>query len=205
MSFTRVSSPPSSVPTRFGSSIRRTACWAAGVGALLVSFGCATPAPSARAPELAAPSDSSTRYQGLKQVYDVAIMTGEADTKRARMTHVMNVAAYHLGLTPLADLHLTAKDRGSVPPQIVIVLHGNELDLFARKNASEHGELLQTARNLFDAGVRFRACRGASWLLYNLKAEDMVDFVEMVPGGEAEVAWLQQTGFGYNFFQYTGP
>ena len=149
----------------------------------------------------APPAPSETRYEALKQVYDVAIQADDTETRVAKMTHVLNVAAYHMGMTPLEDLHLTEADRGATPPEIVIVLHGGEIALFASANAEAQAELLATARGLYDAGVRFRVCRGAAWLLHELKGEDMVDFVEMVPGGEAEVAWLQQIGFGYNFFQ----
>lgn len=143
-----------------------------------------------------------TRYEALKQVYDVAIQTDDPELRTAKMTHVLNVAAYHMGMTPLEDLHLTAADRGETPPEIVIVLHGGEIPLFATANAESHTELLSTARALHEAGVRFRVCRGAAWLMHELKGEDMLDFVEMVPGGEAEIAWLQQVGFGYNFFQH---
>ncbi len=141
------------------------------------------------------------RYEELKQVYDVAIQAADTETRSLRMTHVLNVAAYHMGMTPLEDLHLTAADRGETAPEIVIVLHGGELELFAAASAETHSDLLATARALHDAGVNFRACRGAAWLMHELASEDMVDFVEMVPGGEAEVAWLQQQGYGYNFFQ----
>lgn len=168
----------------------------------LLAVGCAT---SDNAGQADVAPDSSTRYHELRQVYDVAIMTQDEEAKKARLTHVMNVAAYHLGKTPLEDLHLTVRDRGPVAPEIVVVLHGSELDVFATKNAAENEDLLQTARMLHESGVRFRACRGAAWVIHKLKAPDMVDFVEMVPGGEAEIAYLQQSGFGYNFFQSSGP
>jgi len=155
------------------------------------------------APAEAAPAEeaAATRYDALKQVYDVAVQSEDAEVRVEKMTHVLNVAAYHMGMTPLEDLHLTEADRGETVPEIVVVLHGGEIPFFASENAETHAELLATARTLHDAGVRFRVCRGAAWLLHELKGEDMVDFVEMVPGGEAEIAWLQQVGFGYNFFQ----
>jgi len=173
-------------------SVAATSCAARAAGPPV-----ATTAPG-EVPPVAA---SATRYESLKQVYDVAIQAGDTETRAVKMTNVLNVAGYHMGMSPLEDLHLTEADRGKTAPEIVIVLHGGEIELFAAESAAAHSKLLSTARELHAAGVRFRVCRGAAWLIHELKGEDMVDFVEMVPGGEAEIAWLQQVGFGYNFFQ----
>ena len=184
--------------------MKKSSILGSGLGVLLLAT-CASATRATATPPPAAPAAASeapaTRYSHLKQVYDVAIQATDTETRAARMTHVLNVAAYHMGMTPLEDLHLTAADRGETAPEIVLVLHGGELELFAKKNAEAHTDLLTTARTLHAAGVRLRVCRGAAWLMHELREEDLVDFVEMVPGGEAEVAWLQQSGFGYNFFQ----
>ena len=161
----------------------------------------ALPAPAlADTPETEA--QQAPRYEKLKQVYDVAVQSTDTEERTERMQHVLNVAMYHMGMTPLEDLHITEADRGSTAPEIVIVLHGGEIALFSRKAAKKHKELHKAARALHEAGVHFRVCRGAAALMHELSADDMVDLVEMVPGGEAEIAWLQQQGFGYNFFQH---
>ena len=156
-----------------------------------------TPEAEAETEEQAAP-----RYEKLKQVYDVAVQSSDPAERAAKMQHVLNVAMYHMGMTPLEDLHITEADRGTTAPEIVIVLHGNEIALFSRKGAKKNKEMHKAVKALHEAGVEFRVCRGAAALMHELTAEDMVEVVEMVPGGEAEVAWLQQQGFGYNFFQH---
>ena len=156
--------------------------------------------PSSHAQAKPGKAETQVRYDSqLKQVYDVAILPQETQVRTDRMNHVLNVAAYHMGLTPLTDLHLTEADRGPEAPQIVVVLHGGEIALFHKKSGDP--EMRKRASELHEAGVRFKVCRGAAMLMHEMGAKDLPDFIELVPGGEAEIAWLQQQGFGYNFFQ----
>ena len=100
--------------------MKKSSILGSGLGVLLLAT-CASATRATATPPPAAPAAASeapaTRYSHLKQVYDVAIQATDTETRSARMTHVLNVAAYHLGMTPLEDLHLTAADRGETAPR----------------------------------------------------------------------------------------
>ena len=115
-------------------------------------------------------------YAPQKVVYDVAL----AD-KRA-LSGVIDRASY-LNNVYQADPFATS---------IVLVLHGNEVPLFAIENLAENRELMTRAQSLTVGGtIEFRMCEQAA-RARGLAPEDIHGFVTMVPMADAEIVQLQQ-------------
>ena len=121
-------------------------------------------------------------YKPPKVVYDVAV------TSVGKLTSVLDRASYLSKITG-ADPFETS---------IVLVLHGNEIEYFARKNEKKHHELMLRARSLVTAEtLKIRMCRIAAEG-HGFKPEEIQDFVEMVPMGDAEIVRLQtEEGHAY--------
>jgi hypothetical protein len=81
---------------------------------------------------------------------------------------------------------------------IILVLHGNEIEYFARKNEQKYHELMVRAKSLVDAeALKIRMCRIAA-KGHGFEPEDIQGFVEMVPMGDAEIVRLQtEEGHAY--------
>jgi intracellular sulfur oxidation DsrE/DsrF family protein len=81
---------------------------------------------------------------------------------------------------------------------IVLVLHGDEIPLFAIADLDANRELMQRAQSLTLAGpVEFRMCRVAAQA-HGLEPEDIHGFVKLVPMADAEIVRLQQEeGYAY--------
>lgn len=81
---------------------------------------------------------------------------------------------------------------------IVLVLHGDEIDFFARSGYATHGELMQRAHSLTLSGpIEFRMCRVAA-RSRGYEPDDIHGFVTMVPMADAEIVRLQQEeGYAY--------
>ena len=81
---------------------------------------------------------------------------------------------------------------------IVVVLHGDEIPLFAVKNQRQHHALMARAQSLTQAGpVEFRMCVVAA-RARGFKPEDIHGFVKMVPMADAEIVRLQrESGYAY--------
>jgi len=121
-------------------------------------------------------------YKPPKVVYDVAV------NSVGKLTSVLDRASYLSKITG-ADPFETS---------IVLVLHGNEIEYFARKNEKKHHELMLRARSLVTAEtLKIRMCRIAAEG-HGFKPEEIQDFVEMVPMGDAEIVRLQtEEGHAY--------
>lgn len=81
---------------------------------------------------------------------------------------------------------------------IVLVLHGDEIPLFAIENHDKYAELMQRAQSLTLAGpIDFRMCRVAA-KERGYDPEDIHGFVKLVPMADAEIVKLQhEDGYGY--------
>ena len=121
-------------------------------------------------------------YKPPKVVYDVAV------NSVGKLTSVLDRASYLSKITG-ADPFETS---------IVLVLHGNEIEYFARKNENKHQELMVRARSLVTAEtLKIRMCRIAAEG-HGFKPEDIQDFVEMIPMGDADIVRLQnEEGHAY--------
>jgi hypothetical protein len=81
---------------------------------------------------------------------------------------------------------------------IVLVLHGDEIPMFAIENHHIHAELMQRAQSLTVAGpIEFRMCRVAA-KAHGYDPDDIHGFVKLVPMADAEIVKLQQEdGYAY--------
>lgn len=114
-------------------------------------------------------------YKPQKVVYDVNVASVAA------MTSVLDRAS-----------HLS-KITGANPfdSSIVLVLHGNEIPFFARKNYQKYNELVNRAQSLI-AGetLVIKMCKLAAEG-HGYKPEDIHGFIKIVPMGDAEIIRLQ--------------
>jgi intracellular sulfur oxidation DsrE/DsrF family protein len=122
------------------------------------------------------------KYNPPKVVYDVAVKTVD------RVNSVLDRASYLSKITG-ADPFATS---------IVLVLHGDEINFFARKNEKKYEDLMVRAKSLVTAEVlKIRMCEIAAEG-HGYKPEDIQGFVEMVPMGDAEIVRLQtEEGHAY--------
>jgi hypothetical protein len=121
-------------------------------------------------------------YTPQKVIYDVAVPDVETFSRVLdRVSYLNNL--YH------AD---------PFEASIVIVLHGDEIPLFAVDRYDTYRELMHRAQSLTVAGpVEFRMCRVAA-RGHGLAPEDIHGFVRVVPMADAEIIRLQQEqGYAY--------
>jgi uncharacterized protein len=128
----------------------------------------------------AGPSDAT--YTPQKVVYDVAV------SGHAALEGVLDRVSY------LNNLYGADPFRAS----IVLVLHGDEIPLFAIANLHESEELMRRAQSLTVAGpIEFRMCTQAA-KAHGFAPKDIHGFVQMVPMADAELVQLQQEeGYAY--------
>ena len=149
-------------------------------GAMLL---CAAPAAAA---EKVAPWGQATLndtiYAPQKVVYDVAV------SSKAELEGVIDRVSF------LNNLY----QANPFDAAIVVVLHGDEIPMFAIRNLGRHRELMERARSLTQAGpIEFRMCVVAA-RARGYKPEDIHGFVRMVPMADAELIRLQQEdGYAY--------
>ena len=118
---------------------------------------------------------TETEYKPQKVVYDVSVQTVK------KMTSALDRASY------------LSKITGADPfdSSIVLVLHGAEIEFFARKNYTKYKELMHRAQSLVEGEVlKIKMCKIAAEG-HGYKPKDIQGFVEMVPMGDAEIIRLQ--------------
>lgn len=122
-------------------------------------------------------------YKPQKAVYDVSV------SGAAALGRVLDRASYLGNVVYQAD---------PFSASVVLVLHGDEIPLFAVKNFSRHKELMRRAQSLTVGGtLKFRICRLAAEA-HGLKPQDLHGFVEVVPMADAEIVRLQtEEGYAY--------
>ena len=79
--------------------------------------------------------------------------------------------------------------------QIVVVIHGTEIVTLAKHNYAKYRDSVERMRYYASLGVRYKVC-GLAAQDYGYDPDTFYDFVEIVPSAMAEVAHLQQQGFG---------
>jgi uncharacterized protein len=120
-------------------------------------------------------------YSKQKVVYDVAVKTV------AELENLLDRASY-LSVLNEAD---------PFDNKIVIVLHGDEIGMFAVVNFAKHAELMKRAQSLTVGGiVDIRMCRVAA-KRRGFEPRDIHGFVTIVPMADAEIIELQAQGFAY--------
>lgn len=121
-------------------------------------------------------------YAPQKVVYDVAVRDREAlEGVLDRVSFLNNIYE----ADPFAA-------------SIVVVLHGDEIPLFAIRHHAKNRELMTRAQSLTRAGpIEFRMCVVAA-RAHGYKPEDIHGFVKMVPMADAELVRLQrEEGYAY--------
>lgn len=90
------------------------------------------------------------------------------------------------------------------PLKIVVVTHGPELVVFARKNYAKYKDIVDRLASLSKQGVRFEACRNAA-TAEGFAPEDLYGFVTVVPAGPYALAYYQTKGYSLNAVGATMP
>jgi intracellular sulfur oxidation DsrE/DsrF family protein len=90
------------------------------------------------------------------------------------------------------------------PLKIVVVTHGPELVVFARKNYAKYKDVVDRLASLAKQGVRFEACRNAA-AAEGFAPEDLYGFVTVVPAGPYALAYYQAKGYSLNAVGATMP
>lgn len=90
------------------------------------------------------------------------------------------------------------------PLKIVIVSHGPEVVIFAKKNYAKYKDIVDRAASLTKQGVRIEICRNAA-AAEGFAPEDLHGFVTVVPAGPHALAYWQAKGYSLNAVGATAP
>jgi hypothetical protein len=92
---------------------------------------------------------------------------------------------------------LTNQPYGFTPEDIhiIVVSHGRELPVFAKKNREQYADIVERLESLSLYGVKFKVCKMAAEQIYGLSEKDFYPFVELVPSAITEIAHWQQQGY----------
>jgi intracellular sulfur oxidation DsrE/DsrF family protein len=88
--------------------------------------------------------------------------------------------------------------------KVVIVSHGPEVVIFARKNYEKYKEIVDRAASLTKQGVRFEIC-GLAARFQGFAPEDLHGFVNVVPAAPYALAYWQGKGYTLNAVGATMP
>ncbi len=80
------------------------------------------------------------------------------------------------------------------PLKIVVVSHGSELVVFAKRNYAKYKDIVDRAASLAQQGVKFEICRGAAASL-NFQPDDFHGFATVVPSGPYALTYWQMKGY----------
>ena len=90
------------------------------------------------------------------------------------------------------------------PLKIVVVSHGPELVVFAKRNYAKYKEVVDRAASLAQQGVKFEICRGAAASL-NFAPEEFYGFTTVVPSGPYALTYWQMKGYALIPGGFTNP
>lgn len=90
------------------------------------------------------------------------------------------------------------------PLKVVVVSHGPELVVFAKKNYEKYKDIADRASSFAKRGVKFEICRNAATFL-GFKAEDFHGFVTLAPPAPYALAYWQAKGYALNAVGATMP
>jgi uncharacterized protein len=90
------------------------------------------------------------------------------------------------------------------PLKIVIVSHGPEIVVWAKKNYTKYKDIVDRAASLSKQGVRFEVCNNAA-KAQGFKPEDLQGFVSVIPAGPYALAYWQAKGYALNAVGATQP
>lgn len=90
------------------------------------------------------------------------------------------------------------------PIKVVIVSHGPEIVVFAKKNYEKYKAIVDRAESFSKQGVKFEICRNAA-AAEGFAPEDLHGFVTVVPAGPYALAYWQAKGYSLNAVGATMP
>ena len=90
------------------------------------------------------------------------------------------------------------------PLKIVIVSHGPEIVVWAKKNYTKYKDIVDRAASLTKQGIRIEICNNAA-KAQGFKPEDLQGFVTVVPAGPYALAFWQAKGYSLNAIGATMP
>jgi uncharacterized protein len=90
------------------------------------------------------------------------------------------------------------------PIKVVIVSHGPEVVLWAKKNYGKYKVIVDRAASFAKQGVRFEVCRNDAAAL-GFKPEDLDGFVTVIPAGPYALTYWQNKGYAYIAIGATVP
>jgi len=90
------------------------------------------------------------------------------------------------------------------PLKIVVVSHGPELVVFAKKNYAKYKDIVDRAASMTKQGVRIEICRNAA-AAQGFAPEDLHGFVTVIPAGPYALAYWQAKGYTMNAVGATAP
>jgi len=90
------------------------------------------------------------------------------------------------------------------PLKVVIVSHGPELVVFAKKNYGKYKDIVERAASFAKQGIKFEICRNAA-AAQGFKPEDLYGFTTVVPAGPYALAYWQAKGYSLNAVGATMP
>jgi uncharacterized protein len=82
------------------------------------------------------------------------------------------------------------------PVKVVIVSHGPEVVLWAKKNYAKYKDIVDRAASFAQQGVRFEVCRNDAAAL-GFRPEDLDGFVTVIPAGPYALTYWQNKGYAY--------
>ncbi len=90
------------------------------------------------------------------------------------------------------------------PLKVVIVSHGPEVVVWAKKNYAKYKNIVDRAASFAQQGVRFEICRNDAAAL-GFKPEDLHGFVTVIPAGPYALTYWQNKGYAYIAIGATVP
>ncbi len=157
----------------------------------MVIAGCAALAPGT------APIASSVPY-GTAKFSSYADIDDLKQLKAVYDFYFPDPKSIPLVLSSIASLMAQTAEFGPhefEPLKIVVVSHGPELVVFAKRNYAKYKETVDRAASLAQQGVKFEICRGAAASL-NFVPEDFYGFTTVVPSGPYALTYWQMKGYG---------
>ncbi len=91
---------------------------------------------------------------------------------------------------------LSEEPYGYIPDEhdIKVVIHGTEIVTVAKKNEEKYQDIVSRMRYYDTFGVEFKVC-GLAADDYDYAAEDLQDFIDLVPSAMTEIVHWQNQGY----------
>lgn len=108
-----------------------------------------------------------------------------------------NPEEVHRALNPIVFAINVNAEHGPVsldPMENVVVSHGGEAVIWAKKNYEHFKDVIDRARRMHEMGVRFEVCNVVAQA-HGFEADDFYDFVNVVPTGSYALVYWGNKGY----------